>query len=151
MNEPEFLVVVGVVFVLIARLRGDYGRRFSAFLVVQMPVVVLYGAFLVALLAALLVKSQRETLAEFLQHALLLALRAMRSILIPAGGHIGDIRDGRRFLQPRMADQRNRRLRQRMLGRNVAHSHAFIFLVTGPVTAVKSKHFPYFSRLFFRQ
>lgn len=135
--EPEFLIIARVVFVLVALLGGGYGRRLRAFLLVQGPraVIVLRGTFLVALLTALLVEPQREALTEFLQHALLLALRAMRSILTSAGGHIDDIQDGRRFLQPGMADQRNRGLGQGMLGRHVPSPRPIVLFVPGPLSA----------------
>lgn len=121
---------------LVALLGGGYGKRLRALLFVQGPraVIVLRRTFLVALLTALLVEPQREALTEFLQHALLLALRAMCSILTSAGGHIGDIQDGRRLLQPGMADQRNRRLGQGMLGRNVASPRRIVLFVTGPLS-----------------
>lgn len=136
--EPEFLVIARVVFVLVALLGGGYGRSLRALLLVQGPraIIVLRGTFLVALLTALLVEPQREALSEFLQHALLLALHAMRSILTSAGGHIGNIQDGRRLLQPGMADQRNRRLGQGMLGRHVASSRRIILFVAGPLSAI---------------
>jgi len=138
--EPEYLVIAGVVFVLVALLGGGgNGRRFSALLLVQGPraVVVVRGTFLVALLAALLVKPQREALTEFLQHALLLVLAcAMRRILASAGGHVGiNVQDGGRLLQPgRMTDQRNRRLGQGMLGRRVTAPRFSVLLVAGPLS-----------------
>jgi len=142
--EPEFLVIAGVVFVLVALLGGGgNGRRFSALLLVQGPraVVVVRGTFLVALLAALLVEPQREALAEFLQHALLLVLaRAMRRVLTSAGGHVVGINvqdGGRLLLQPGgMTDQRNRRLGQGMLGRRVTAPRFSVLLVAGPLSAL---------------
>lgn len=128
---------------MVALLGDGYRRRLSALFVVQRPraVVVLRGTtFLVTLLAALLVEPQREALTEFLQHALLLALRAMRRILTSAGGHIGDIQDGRRLLQPGMADQRNRGLGQGMLGRHVAaRPRPLVLFVAGPMSAAQAE------------
>lgn len=141
---PEFLIIARIVFVLAALLGGGYGRRLRAVLLVQRPgaIVVLRGTFLVTLLTALLVEPQREALTEFLQHALLLALCTMRSILTSAGGHIGDIQDGRRLLQPGMTDQRDRGLGQGMLGRHVARSRPSVLFVAGPLSTV-NKNSPY--------
>lgn len=135
---------------LVALLGGGYGRSLRALLLVQGPraIIVLRGTFLVALLTALLVEPQREALTEFLQHALLLALRAMRSILTSASGHIGDIQDGRRLLQPGMADQRNRRFSQGMLGRHVASSRRIILFIAGPLSAANRILSRFYSFLF---
>lgn len=137
---------------LVALLGGGYGRSLRALLLVQGPraIIILRGTFLVALLTALLVEPQREALSEFLQHALLLALHAMRSILTSAGGHIGNIQDGRRLLQPGMADQRNRRLGQGMLGRHVASSRRIILFVAGPLSAanrILSRFYSFFNKI----
>lgn len=137
---------------LVALLGGGYGRSLRALLLVQGPraIIVLRGTFLVALLTALLVEPQREALTEFLQHALLLALRAMHSILTSASGHIGDIQDGRRLLQPGMADQRNRRFSQGMLGRHVASSRRIILFIAGPLSAanrILSRFYSFFNKI----
>lgn len=141
--EPEFLVIAaGIVFVLMVALLGGRGHRwrFPALLFVQGPraVVFLRGTFLVTLLAALLVKPQREALTEFLQHALLLALGcAMRCILTSASGrHVDEIQDGGWLLQSGITDQRNRRLRQGMLGCHVTASRSFVLLVAGPLSTL---------------
>lgn len=140
--EPEFLIIARIVFVLAAWLGGGYGRRLRAcVLLVQRPVVVFRGTFLVTLLTALLVEPQREALTEFLQHAFLLALCTMPSILTSAGGHIGDIQDGRRLLEPGMIDQRDRGLGQGMLGCRVVRSRPLILFVAGPLSTV-NKIFP---------
>lgn len=148
--EPEFLVIARVILVLAALIGSGYGRRLRAVLLVQRSgtIVVFRGAFLVTLLTALLVEPQREALTEFLQHALLLALCTMRSILTPAGGHIGDIQDGRRLLQPGVTDQRDRGLGQGVLGCHVARSRPFVLFVAGPLSTVnKNFVFPHFFTL----